>query len=60
MARLLIIYGEIPLGTSDVEGSKTPHKTEDTGLVSSLEMVLEAPLCLIVLQRCLCRGHRDI
>ena len=52
MARLLIICSETPIGVSGFEGSERPHNKEDTGWVSWLGMVLETPLCLIVLQQC--------
>lgn len=60
MVGLLIIYGGILLSVSGVGGSRRPYKKEDAGSVLLLGVVLETPLCLIVLQWCLCRSRCDI
>ena len=43
-APLLIICGGTPVGVGNVLESRRPHKREDMVLVSSLRMVLKAPL----------------
>ena len=60
MVGLLGICSGASPGASGVEGSERPHEEENTGSTSWLGMVLETPLCLIVLQRCSGRGRCDI